>query len=623
MIKRFQRYRELYQKRGPSGIVDSARMAGLFDNQEILDITVLHNLAWFGEHLQEDPDIKQLINKGRNFTEVDRAVVLEKAQNWIAGIIPLYKRLWFEGLIEVSFSPYYHPILPLLCDTRSAVEADPSTPLPQEEFQSTEDAYRHITLAIERFEEIFGRQPSGMWPSEGSVSETILPLLKETNIKWIATDEAILHKSLQLGARHEPGRFGAATLYRPYRICRKGKEIAIFFRDRRLSDRIGFDYAKMATEEAIEEFIGQLRRIHDGLPESGHFVVPIILDGENAWEYFPHNGKEFLTTLFTTLLEEDFVEPTTLGGFLDKHPDGGVLERLAAGSWINGEFRTWIGAPEKNRAWSELIRAHSAYAGTVSLLDREAVKAAYKDLLVAEGSDWFWWFGEGNFTPYAEEFDTLFRERLKSVYKSLGLPAPESLDDPIHSRSAIRKPIRPPLEIFTPYLDGRSTDYYEWAVAGLYEPSGFVGAMHGRQVSREIQRIYFGFDMNNLYVRVDTSRPARNILAGNESIAVEFPGDRRFRMVLTPSIDGPIALFQEYNDELATWRNVEGGINYAADEVVEVGIPFRALRAEPGTEREFFAYIFSANKIIERFPGSGYLITEIPGPDFDAVQWTV
>ena len=272
-----------------------------------------------------------------------------------------------------------------------------------------------------------------------------------------------------------------------------------------------------------------------------------IMHHENAWEYFPENGREFITELYKRLTGESFIKPVTFSNHLSDNRDSRVLERLSSGSWINGDFRTWMGATEKNRAWDELIRAHSAYSGTVSLLEDSAVRKAYEELLVAEGSDWFWWFGDSNFTPYIEEFDILFRSRLRAVYENLGLPVPASLDEPIHSCSPVRKPLRPPLELFTPYLDGRSTDFYEWAVAGLYEPSGFAGAMHGHSDSREIKRLYYGFDRENLYIRIDTNRPARNILVKMESIAIEFHGKERYRVVLTPALDGPILLFQLFN----------------------------------------------------------------------------
>ncbi len=623
MINRHPRYRELLSKRGKDSLIDFTRTASLFSDQEIFDLTVLHNLAWFGERLRENPEVRGYVLKDRNFTEEDRARILEIGREWIGGIIPLYKRLWDEGAIELSCSPYYHPILPLLCRTNAATDADPSTPLPKESFRAFEDAVNQIQRGLQRFEECFGRKPSGMWPSEGSVSEDILPLLKGTDLKWIATDEAILHKSLQLSTSGELARFCTATLYQPYQLIRKGKRIDIFFRDHRLSDKIGFDYSTSNPENSVADFLGNLERIKNGLHGDCPFVVPIILDGENAWEYFPENGRQFLGLLFERLKNAGFIEPITFGGYLEKHPDTRVLERLAAGSWINGDFQTWIGAPEKNRAWEELIRAHNAYSGTVSLIDDSAVKAAYDELLIAEGSDWFWWFGDTNFTPNIEDFDILFRSRLRAVYENLGLPVPVSLDEPIYSGTPVRKAIRPPLELFTPQLDGRSTDYYEWAVAGLYEPSGFSGAMHGSVEGREILRLYFGFDRENLYIRIDTTKPARNLLIKTESIALEFPGKNRFRMVIIPALEGPMSILQEFSEEHANWRSIDGGVRFAADDVVEMAIPFKSIKAEPGTNREFFAYLFRGEKVVERFPNSGYLQTEIPGDDFDEIRWTV
>jgi len=624
MIKRFPRYWELYQKRGPVSSVDSARMARLFDNQEILDLTVLHNLAWFGEHLKKDPDIEKMIFRGRDFTEENRRLVIDKSLEWIRRIIPIYKRLWDENVIELTMSPYYHPILPLLCKTSSGRDADPTTILPSEEMFNTEDAYEQINRGIERFEEIFGRKPSGMWPSEGSVSEDIIPILNKTCIDWIVTDEAILHKSLTMSSGDRRGRFRTDTLYRPYKIMRKGKELNLIFRDRRLSDRIGFDFAGLETKEAVDDFIGNLKRIHQGLPDDGvDYIVPVVLDGENAWEYFAENGREFLSELYSRLNEDESIKPITIGGFIEENPDGIILERLATGSWINGEFKTWIGSPEKNRAWDELIRTHRAYIGTMNLLDRETAESAYKDLLIAEGSDWFWWYGEGNYTQQMDEFDTLFRERLKTIYKKIGLPSPDNIDEPIYTGNPVRKPVRPPLELFTPSLDGRSTNYYEWAVAGLYEPTGSFGPTYCRKSERIIDRLFFGFDKSHLYLRIDTSIPARNLMAGSESVAVEFSGDVRYRFVLTPGIEGPIALFQEYIATTAQWRNKESGIAFAADEVIEMRIPFVALNAEPDTERKFHAYVFRGNNIEERFPISGYLVTPVPGVDFEENLWTV
>ncbi len=623
LINRHPRYKELLHKRGKDSMLDATRAAGLFDDQEILDLTVLQNLAWFGEHLRNRDEVKEFIDKGRDFSEEDRARILEVGREWISGIIPLYKRLWHEGFIELSFSPYYHPILPLLCRTKVGTEADPSTPLPEESFRAPEDARSQIVRGLDRFEEFFGKRPIGMWPSEGSVSEDVMPLLKDLDIKWIATDESILHKSLQLSSSYEFGRFCTATLYQAYQVIRKGRPVNLFFRDHRLSDKIGFDYSGANLDEAVDEFLANLERIRNSLQDDDDYIVSIILDGENAWEYFPKNGQEFLNKLFSRINETEFAQPITFEDYLEKHPDSRVLERIAAGSWINGDFKTWIGAQEKNRAWNELICAHGAYSGTVSLLDENAVKGAYNEILIAEGSDWFWWFGDTNFTPNIEDFDILFRSHLRAVYDNLGLPAPPSLDEPIFSGSPVRKPVRPPLELFTPKLDGRSTDYYEWAIAGLYEPSGFAGAMHGISENRMITRLYFGFDKDNLYIRLDTKNLARNMLAKTESIAVEFPGKNRYRIVITPGIDGPMSFLQEFKEDRANWRGVDGGVKFAADDVVEMAISFNSIKAVPGKPREFFAYIFYGDKIVERFPTSGYLQTEIPGDDFDEIRWTV
>jgi len=327
MIEPSRRYMELLYMAGegkPGSARDRVRH---FSDQDLLDLQVWFFLAWTGEAARRRyPVSAQLVAKGGNFSAVDKELLFATQRELLQAIIPLYKRLHEEGRIELSVTPYYHPILPLLCDIRLARTAMPRVTLPKTNFRHAEDARAQIRRGIEYFKEIFGFTPRGMWPSEGSVSNETLAIIAECGMSWIATDEEILAKSLDGGLGDHKER-----LYRPWRFTCSQGEVGAFFRDHQLSDLVGFTYSQWDSNRAVADLCGRLNAIKARVGGEGR-VVPIILDGENAWEYYPYNGYYFLDELYAALEQHPEIATTTFAQLLDGGREVAALSALAAGS---------------------------------------------------------------------------------------------------------------------------------------------------------------------------------------------------------------------------------------------------------------------------------------------------
>jgi len=491
MVNPYKRYYELLLKRGRFvTLPDIKSVAKRFTDGELLDLQVWFNLTWFGNiYKSKDQVINGLIEKGKNFTVEDKAALMAKQREVMSKIIPKYKELSEKGQIELTVTPYYHPILPLLLDTNSAREAMHNIKLPQNRFRHPEDAKYQIEEAVKYAKKIFGKPPAGMWPSEGSVSQDIIPLVSNAGIRWIATDEEVLSKSL--GREVSKGRtLSSAELFKPYVIEKDNCKLDIIFRDHNLSDLVGFTYSKWDPRDAASDLIMHINNIRNSLPDDGkNYLVSIILDGENAWEYYKNNGWDFLCALYEKLSSEPNIRTVRVSDFLDENPPADKLHHLFSGSWINHNFRVWIGHEEDNAAWDHLARARLALENTHNM-----DPLAWKELYIAEGSDWCWWYGDDHSSENDETFDMLFRKHLKNIYHLIGKPYPQNLDVPIKQRPAIR-PIREPAYIVTPVLDGEITNYYEWLSAGYYDIGKLKGAMH--QAETVIKGIYYGFDTHS------------------------------------------------------------------------------------------------------------------------------
>ncbi len=346
-------------------------------------------------------------------------------------------------------------------------------------------------MSIDYFERLFGKKPEGMWPSEGSVSPAALDILHGAGIRWAATDEGILARSIKGFDRHR-------DLYTPW----EAHGVAMFFRDRRLSDQIGFVYANNPPEVAVDDFIGKLKEIAASSGRKNP-LVSVILDGENAWETYPESGREFLETLYRRIIAEPGIRPVSFRHALDEHPPEKSIKSIFPGSWINANYDTWIGDREENDGWNALRNAREALVAREKDLTAEARDEAWLEIYRAEGSDWFWWYGDDHSSPNDHEFDRLFRAHLERVYHLLGMAPPKEVSEPIIEVRTVQADVEP-TGFVTPVIDGRATTFYEWVSAGWIPATGPEGVMSGGE--SVMQGIHYGFDLRACYFRIDPAK---------------------------------------------------------------------------------------------------------------------
>jgi alpha-amylase/alpha-mannosidase (GH57 family) len=574
-----------------------------YSTQDYLDLQVLFNLAWTDpDWLEQDP-LATLVDKGSSFDESDKEIVLGEHLRLINEVIPIHQKLQDTGQIEVTMTPFAHPILPLLVDTDLARQALPDLELPSTRFSFGQDAVAQVERGIELYEEHFGRPPSGMWPAEGSVAEIIVSMVAQHGIKWLASDEGVLANSLGFdNFIRDSGEVvvEADQLYRPYYVeSWRGGPVAIVFRDVVISDRVGFTYSGMEGELAAEDFIDRIHAIRDQLQESGAegpHLVSVILDGENAWEHYENDGKEFLHSLYQNLSEDPSIVTVTPSEFLDLAPDQPQLEDLWAGSWISHDFSTWIGEEEENRAWELLAETREFLDPFITgeppnIVSEDALQEALTQMYIAEGSDWFWWYGSDQNSGNDASFDEQFRGTLKQVYLALGEEPPVILDVPIIPDQAVDAD-QPATDLISPTIDGEISSG-EWESAGIYFASG--GAMATAQPY--FNSLAYGFDAEKLYLKVNPLEAASG--TGGEG-AVEFymkvpgSGDNNSftrsgsllgfpanRLVAANLVAGDIvevALYSAAGDEIWILQD-ESGIDVASsDNLLELAVPL-TLRA--------------------------------------------
>lgn len=393
------------------------------NSQFISDILVWYHLAWMGESVKlSDVRIKRLIAKGSGYTLHERIEIVEVIGEQLSTAICRYKALARKGRIELSVTPYAHPIMPLLIDIKSALQAMPDAPLPElENYPGGKERVKwHLKHGVETFKRFFGFTPRGCWPSEGAVSAETFKMLSEFGFEWAATGGNVLHNSLRLSDIDD------VSPHHPFRVA--GTHIPCFFRDDGLSDLIGFEYSKWHADDAVADLINHLEQIHKH-DASADKVVSIIMDGENAWEYFPQNGYHFLSALYKRLGNHPVIQLTTFSECLEQSIDIKPLPKLMAGSWVYGTFSTWIGDADKNRGWDMLGAAKSAFDRVVSTghLTKDQVALAERQLAICEGSDWFWWFGDYNPGEAVSSFEKQFRLNLSNLYLLLGEEPPAYL----------------------------------------------------------------------------------------------------------------------------------------------------------------------------------------------------
>jgi alpha-amylase/alpha-mannosidase (GH57 family) len=515
-------------------------------------------------------------------------------------VIPVHRALRERGQVELSVSPYYHPILPLLVDVHALSRARPDLPLPREPFAAPEDARRQLERAIERHRQVFGAPPAGAWPSEGSVSPEVAGIAASLGLSWLASDEAVLRRSFD---REAP----AGAAYVPWRLPTPSGPIALFFRDHDLSDRIGFVYQRWDPREAVADFLERLRKIGSEHGGEAPAVVSVMLDGENCWEAYPEDGGPFLDALYDALEQATDIRTATPADVLARRSELPQLDRLHSGSWIDADFHIWAGHPEKNRAWDLLSRARAMLVARPG-----ANPAAWEALMRAEGSDWFWWFGDDHYTPEKPVFDALFRGHLSSIYESCGEPVPNALGVPVAAPAVAPGSRREPVAYLQPAIDGRQTHFYEWQAAGKWTFSGSGGAMHAVAVS--VRDLYFGFDLERLLLRLDFVAPQ----APGRTLRIEVLEPLERRVEVESLSEGAPAVTRVEADGT---RIPIAGATCRVGEVLELAIPLATLGIRSGDSVQMLIQIVEGGGPIESLPPGDALRLQAPDQSFDVTVW--
>ena len=616
-IKPLERYRELLKKRGPSAAPEEIEsVKRYFTVQDYLDLQVLFNLVWIDPvHVSDSSFLSALCAKGGGYTEDEKGKLLDAQIEIVRKILPKYAQLMRSGIIEVSTTPYYHPIMPLLHDTDSALTAMPGVELPARRFTHPEDVTAQLSRGVALYKETFGREPIGLWPSEGSVSTEILPTVVESGFQWMASDEEILSQTLKRPIRRDhEGRCCDSFLYKPYSIGVDGKKISVVFRDHVLSDLIGFDYVSWNPDDAADDLVSRLAHIRSMTEDPDNHLVSIILDGENAWEGYSNDGHDFLHALYSRLSGHPDLRCVTVNEFLTSTDYRETLEWLYPGSWINHNFGIWIGHHEDNAAWDFISCAREAlvaYEGSLSDGGGEpggAVAEAWDAIYAAEGSDWFWWYGDAHSSSNDEQFDLLFRRYIKKVYTLIGAEPPVALDIPIISaEKGVRPEITPTVHI-DPVMDGEITNYFEWLGAGSLK-RGYQGVAMHREIESGaiIEAIQYAFSEEELFFRFDypeegytsdgglTPERAKLPLGDDDvgwSFTISFihPETRRVGAAVRGA-ESTAALFKKSPE--GEWVESAKIERIASGSVVELAIPLAMLGAEEPDEIKFFIQIYA------------------------------
>lgn len=586
MIEPHERFAGLYYKAQDSPNQDI--LPDLFSSEEIRDLQVWSNLAWVDPMFRMEQPLAMLFDKGKQFTEEDKQLFLNWQTKHLARIVPTYQKLYAEGKIDVSFTPYFHPILPLLCDTDSAREAMPDAQLPKTRFAHPEDAEVHIKRSLTKFSELFGQPMVGMWPSEGSVSEQVGDIAQRLGLSWIASDEEVLFQSL-----HKSGisgaRFGQFTVYQ------LPNGLKMFFRDHGLSDKIGFVYSGWEPERAVDDFIRSLLELRNRFEtELDNVVVPVVLDGENAWEYYREDAKPFLELLYKRLNDEPLLRCVTMREAAQSIP-AQPLPRLFAGSWISHNFRVWIGHHEDKRAWDLLSEARTAVveAAASGIMAQEQIAKAWEQVYIAEGSDWCWWYGDEHRGQDNASFDLIYRRHLAAIYHAIGRGTPPHLNEPIY-QSGSRVKLQLPEGHITPDIDGRITFFYEWAGSGQLTTGNTGGAMH--RVDRHIESIRFGYDADFVYFCIDIIDAKALRTVPNLSFQFDLTGEANQTFDF-PVLIAPIE---------------QSGNRFAFVDVAEFAVRRSALWPSGHGQLKVVVSILSGQEKIDMCPGTEPLIFTVP-----------
>ncbi|MEI8063882.1 MAG: glycoside hydrolase family 57 protein [Verrucomicrobiota bacterium] len=612
MIRPYDRYWALLHKRGlrpqPSGY---ARMVESFTTQDYRDLQAWFNLAWFGyagDRLY--PEIATLKRKGADFTENDKQTIFAAQLNVLKTVLGYYRTLTECGQIEITTTPFYHPILPLVYNTEFARRCSPGAQLPSQ-FSHHDDVRAQLMLARQLHTKTFGVPPRGLWPSEGSVCPELIPILQELGFEWFATDEEILWRSLAVPDSSITPQ-DRNKLFQAYQVNFDSSNVYAVFRERALSDFVGFTASRNTPAAAAAFMVNHLEGIADSLP-GRESLCTVVLDGENAWEHFPDGGEAFLRELYEGISKHPNLRATTVHDYLVEQPPTTAVPMLYTGSWINANFQIWIGHPEDNRGWELLGQTRTFLQAKINhgdLTDDQRLRAL-DEVYAAEGSDWFWWYGDDFVTDNDLIFDELFRTHLQNVYNICGAPIPATLKAHI-CRSEVAHEIRQPTDLIQPIIDGQVTSFYEWAGAGLYEAGRAMGAMY--QAERFIETIYFGFSTEQLFLRVDFRKNAE--LPAHAGLGVRFLKPQMATLII-PTL--AVAVGQLIVGELPPVAIPD--ICYG--KILELAIPFKKLGWQPRQQVSFSIKLLSSDIDLECHPEIGALTVTLPDEQFEIKNWRI
>lgn len=608
-IKPYRRYDALYQKK----MKRLAQQADpdwqkVFSPAELRDLQVWFQLTYFDEFYKGgDPRVASLLNKGQQFSESDKQTVGTVENEILGRIIPEYRIFQDQGRIELSTSPFYHPILPLLLDPQAGKKANPRLAPYDLDFNWEEDAWAQLQDALELMQATFGVRPRGIWPPEGGLSEAALRLLEKAGMAWTASDEEVLSRSLPRPLERDAGFMltDPGALYSSY--CLAGSPLKIFFRDHLLSDLIGFYYQKFPALDAAADLFRRIKAIAQAGPAG--LTIPIILDGENAWEFYPHSGRDFLREFYRLITQDPEIETVTFSAALDR--PSRELQRLKSGSWINGNFDIWIGDRDDQRAWELLKGARDAIRAAKGRLTPGQIRESEEFLHIAQGSDWFWWYGKENYTPDIDIFDNLFRQNLQKIYQTLGQSVPEDLLTPIPSSTpANHLVVVPPQDYLEASIDGENSNYFEWLDAGRVDILSYGGAMN--IANPLVKTLYFGFNRDHIFLRIDTKKNARTYFENGFSLRLQLQSGPE-RWLGAMRLQGRELVLDHFS----------AGASGAVGKIIEMKIPFSALRLSEGGEFLLQMHWSFNGQPFQTIPAREPITIKVPGARDYAAFWQV
>ena len=564
MVTPFARYIELYQQEQH------------YNDSELIDLEILFMLSWCGVYLRKNSDIvKNLIAKQREYSSEDKSILLQELSHFVMEIFPYYQELSQEGVISLSTTPLNHPILPLLLDMNNAQKANINTNIPKEPIPLIDDAKMQIEQAKQLFEETFGFVPTGFWPAEGAVDTKSVALLKEAGIRWIATDEEILFKSLNSHDRNK--------LYHPYDY----NDMCIGFRDHYLSDLIGFSYRHQNPQDATKHFIHELKKIEDNNSKDTVFV---ILDGENAWEFYENNGYDFFNNFYSAFNDLSWCQTLTMDEVYQL--DREKMSYLAPGSWIHGSFDTWVGHNEKTRAWELIYLTKREYERHKLNLDDTTKQKIQEHFLAAECSDWFWWYGDDHYTEFGAEFDELFRSHLVNIYDLMQVTPHADIFVPIIKDKSVEAFWLRPQSDISPDINGKHDSFFEWIGCGVIDESKLFSTMD--RARGPVNKIYYGQDDEKIYFGFEANT---NILCPRSSM----------RIIIEPiNVNGRIS----FENQKTFFGDLE--VHVACESFLEISIDKKFIEVD---NISILFEIEEDEKIVQTLPGFGELKIDL-GNDY-------